>query len=122
MPIICASVDIDEFLDEIGVLRDDLPSDVRAKIHKLRAVTIDVKARQDTIDDHASEQEPEFFDLDVETLRDAVKAILDGDLIIAGILFARALSDDANAAAAVDQEIRRAISMQRVPKRLAVAA
>ncbi|WP_084581762.1 hypothetical protein [Sphingomonas azotifigens] len=122
MVSISASVDIDEFLDEIGASRSDLPSDVRAKISAIMAVDLDVDAHQDEIDENAREQEPEFLDLDAETLREAVKAILDGDLIIAGILFARALSEDANAATAVDQEIRRAISYRRSPLQLAVAA
>lgn len=121
MPMISAAVDIDEFLDEVAILRTDLPSDVRAKLLGRSSVTMDVMVRQDEIDENASEQEPEFFGPDAWQIRDAVAALFEGDLIMARTLFGRALAGDDAAAAAVEDEICKAIAARRSPQ-LAVAA
>ena len=121
MPTISAAVDIDEFLGEIGGCRSDFPTDVCAKILGKSSVTVDVRVRQDEIDDHASEPDPEYLSLDASDLRDAVRALADGDLTMAGIMFGRALRDDAEAAAAVEDELRK-IRSGRPTARLAVAA
>lgn len=122
MVTIYATIDVDDFLAEIGVVsRDDLPSNARATLANRRTISFDVEVEQGEIDENASEPDPEYLTLDAADLRDAVRALAAGDLTMAGIMFGRALRDDPEAANSVENVLREVRAARAAP-RLAVAA